>query len=148
MLDDTPAAPVSPAPITGLSHVQLVVPDVAACTTWWTTALGLEPLYADEAGTVVALRHRPTDLVIVLSTPPAPIAAADSGTQLDHLAFAVPDRATLESWAAHLTAVGIDHPGIVNELGNPSLQLVDPAGVRVELIAPRAGRRSCAEPKA
>ncbi len=75
--------------------------------------------------------------MIVLSSPPAPPAGDAPATQLDHLAFAVPDRSTLESWAAHLTAAGIDHPGIVNELGNPSLQLIDPAGVHVELVAPR-----------
>lgn len=136
MPDNAPGAPVSPAPITGLSHVQLVVPDVAACTAWWTTALGLEQLYADDTGAVVALRHRPANLVIVLSTPPAPPASGASATHLDHLAFAVSDRATLESWAAHLTAVGIDHPGIISERGRPSLQLVDPAGVHVELVAP------------
>ena len=136
MPDNAPGAPVSPAPITGLSHVQLVVPDVAACTAWWTTALGLEQLYADDTGAVVALRHRQANLVIVLSTPPAPPASGASATHLDHLAFAVSDRATLESWAAHLTAVGIDHPGIISERGRPSLQLVDPAGVHVELVAP------------
>ncbi len=46
MPDDAAVPPVSPAPITGLSHVQLVVPDLAACTAWWTTALGLEHLTA------------------------------------------------------------------------------------------------------
>ena len=48
------------------------------------------------------------------------------------------------TWADHLTAAGIDHPGIVPENGNPSLQLRDPDGTAVELVAPRppAGYRS------
>lgn len=138
MADDASAPP---APITGLSHVQLVVHDVAACRAWWTTVLGLEELYASDDGAVVALRHRPTNLVIVLSSP-APGSGGGGGGgggggELDHLAFTVPDRATLEAWATHLTAAGIDHPGIVSEMGNPSLQLADPAGIRVELVAPR-----------
>jgi catechol-2,3-dioxygenase len=58
---------------------------------------------------------------------------------LDHLAFAVPDAASLEAWAVHLTGVGIDHPGIVLENGNPSLQLRDPDGTAVELVAPGPG---------
>ena len=55
---------------------------------------------------------------------------------LDHLAFAVPDGDTLRLWADHLTEVGIEHPGVVLELGKPSLQLVDPDGIYVELVAP------------
>ena len=59
----------------------------------------------------------------------------DAGV-LDHLAFAVPDGRALEAWAAHLREVGIDHPGVVSENGNPSLQLRDPDGTAVELVAP------------
>ena len=52
--------------------------------------------------------------------------AASAGDGLDHLALAVPDGASLETWAAHLTEVGIHHDGIVLEGGHPSLQLRDP----------------------
>jgi catechol-2,3-dioxygenase len=55
---------------------------------------------------------------------------------LDHLAFAVPDGDSLTAWAEHLTAIGIDHAGIVLENGHPSLQLRDPDGIAIELVAP------------
>jgi catechol-2,3-dioxygenase len=55
---------------------------------------------------------------------------------LDHLAFAVPDGDTLRLWADHLTEVGIEHPGVILELGKPSLQLRDPDGIAIELVAP------------
>ncbi len=55
---------------------------------------------------------------------------------LDHLAFALPDGASLAEWTTHLTEVGIDHNGIVLENGHPSLQLRDPDGVAIELVAP------------
>ena len=48
----------------------------------------------------------------------------------------VADRATLDTWVAHLDGLGIEHPGVVDELGNHSLQLVDPDGTNVELVAP------------
>ncbi len=36
----------------------------------------------------------------------------------------------------HLTEVGIDHAGVVLEGGHPSLQLRDPDGIAIELVAP------------
>lgn len=125
--------PTTPAPVTGVSHVQLAVGDVAACRTWWTQVLGLEVLYED-GDSVVALRHRPGRFVVVLSTRADDAPAVDG--RLDHLAFAIPDRATLDEWVTRLDELGIDHPGVVDELGNHSLQLVDPDGTHVELVAP------------
>jgi catechol-2,3-dioxygenase len=55
---------------------------------------------------------------------------------MDHLAFAVADGDSLDTWAEHLAEVGIDHAGIVLENGHPSLQLRDPDGVAIELVAP------------
>ncbi len=136
--------------MTGLSHVQLSVSDVAASAEWYTAALGLESYAADPDIGYVALRHRVARVVFVLTArgraePPTGIAvpAGESAPQpaggsLDHLAFAVPDGADLEEWAGHLTRIGIDHPGVVSENGHPSLQQRDPDGIAIELVAPRA----------
>lgn len=123
------------APVTGFSHVQLRVTDLAASEQWYTTVLGLEPMVADEAAGYVALRHRPGRLVVVL-TATAGLANDPANERLDHLAFAVPDGPMLEAWADELTKRGIRHDGVVDELGKPSLTLVDPDGIRVELVAP------------
>jgi len=125
------------APLTGLSHVQLVVSDVGASADWYGTALGLEPYVADIENGYVALRHRGAKFVVVL-TAATDGTGGDGSGRLDHLAFAVPDGDSLRSWADHLTAIGIDHPGVVLELGNPSLQLRDPDGIAIELVAPGA----------
>jgi catechol-2,3-dioxygenase len=71
-------------------------------------------------------------MVIVLSE------RDDPGSQgrLDHLAFAVPDGDTLRAWADALAQAGIEHAGVVDELGKPSLQLSDPDGIEIELVAP------------
>ncbi len=126
------------APITGLSHFQLVVTDVGASARWYEAALGLVPLAEDLDIGYIALRHREAKLVVVLTEgqEPGNRGSAPANGLLDHLAFAVPDGISLGEWAAHLTEVGIDHNGIVLENGHPSLQLRDPDGVAIELVAP------------
>jgi catechol-2,3-dioxygenase len=137
-----PSASPTPAPITGLSHVQLLVADVQVSADWYARALGLERYAEDLDIGYVALRHRQAKMVVVLTT------ASDTGLgttvesqpassgRLDHLAFAVPDGATLAGWADHLTEIGVEHAGVVLENGNPSLQLRDPDGIAIELVAP------------
>jgi catechol-2,3-dioxygenase len=122
--------------MTGLSHVQLRVTDVTASAEWYSTVLGLEPFRADPSIGYVALRHPASGIVVVLTTDTSGGWRSDGGA-LDHLAFAVPDGASLESWADHLTAAGVAHAGVVPENGNPSLQLRDPDGTAVELVVPR-----------
>jgi glyoxylase I family protein len=120
------------APFTGLSHVQLLVSDVEVSAAWYRTALGLDEFVTDLSIGYIALRHRPSKVVIVLTS-----GLGDGGPgPLDHLAFAVADGTTLATWADHLTAVGVDHQGIVLEDGRPSLALHDPDGTTVELVAP------------
>jgi catechol-2,3-dioxygenase len=120
------------SPMTGFSHVQLLVGDVPASERWYATVLGMERLTAADDDSYVALRHRPSRVVVVLT---AGAGSPDGGT-LDHLAFAVPDGPTLEAWAEELTARGITHPGVVDELGKPSLVLQDPDGNHIELVGP------------
>jgi glyoxylase I family protein len=126
--------------MTGLSHFQLLVTDVPASARWYVAALGLEP-YAEDADIgYVALRHRLSKVVVVLTPDPHDQVGTDSagvgGARLDHLAFAVPDGDALHEWADHLVDIGIDHQGVVLENGNPSLQLRDPDGIAIELVAP------------
>jgi len=124
--------PSTGAPMTGLSHVQLVVTDVSTSARWYADALGLEPYAEDRGVGYIALRHRGSRMVVVLTSG----AGAGRDGSLDHLAFAVPDGGALRSWADHLSHIGIDHPGVVMENGNPSLQLRDPDGIAIELVAP------------
>ena len=132
------------APVTGLSHVQLLVSDVRASAEWYTVVLGLEPYAGSIEIGYVALRHRGANVVVVLTRPPRvsddrqPQGAATTTPKnetLDHLAFAVSDEGALRAWADHLAQSGVDHPGVVLENGNPSLQLRDPDGIAIELVA-------------
>ncbi len=124
------------SPVTGFSHVQLLVSDVAASERWYTDALGLERLTAADDGAYVALRHRQSRAVVVLTADGPSGMPAGRPDRLDHLAFAVPDGRALAAWASHLTELGIEHPGVVDELGKPSLVLTDPDGIHIELVGP------------
>jgi glyoxylase I family protein len=132
----TADAPDRAAPITGLSHVQLVVADVAASGRWYGAVLGLTPFAEDPAIGYLALRHRGAKIVVVLSAGPEQGAAEPARQLVDHLAFAVPDGGSLAAWADHLTEIGIAHDGIALEGGHPTLQLRDPDGMAIELVAP------------
>ncbi|HEY3670971.1 MAG TPA: VOC family protein [Acidimicrobiia bacterium] len=123
-------------PLLGFSHLQLRVRDVAASCAWYTTVLGVETMTAADDNSYVALRHRASHMVIVISSRVEGSAEGTADVPLDHVAFAVPDGETLHLWADHLTEVGIDHPGVALEMGKPTLQLVDPDGINVELVAP------------
>jgi glyoxylase I family protein len=136
--------------MTGLSHVQFLVSDVRVSAAWYTDALGLEPYAEDLENGYVALRHRAARIVVVLTSAPSPddggrlrSGGADTTVgvagALDHLAFTVPDEDALRAWADHLTGIGLEHPGVVDELGKPSLQLRDPDGIAIELVAPGSG---------
>jgi catechol-2,3-dioxygenase len=126
------------APITGLSHIQLLVADVGASARWYSAVLGLRPFADDPDIGYVALQHPGAKFVVVLTKAPGPRVRSPGPANdgVDHVALAVPDGGSLEAWAAHLSEIGIDHAGIVLEGGRPSLQLRDPDGIAIELVAP------------
>jgi glyoxylase I family protein len=126
---------VATAPITGLSHVQLHVSDVGASARWYSTVLSLVPYAEDLSIGYVALRQPGAKLVVVL-TEGSGESTQSGGDALDHIAFAVSDGESLQAWAAHLSDSGILHDDIILENGHPSLQLRDPDGIAIELVAP------------
>jgi glyoxylase I family protein len=123
------------APISGLSHFQLLVSDVEASARWYSSVLGLVPYAQDPEIGYVALRQPAANVVVVLTTRPRESDGAAPIAVLDHIAFAVADGESLRAWAAHLTGLGIRHDGVVLENGRPSLQLRDPDGIAIELVA-------------
>lgn len=119
-----------------MSHVQLLVSDVEASARWYGAVLGLNPFAQDLDVGYVALRQPVARFVMVLTRGTEDgVRSGTSGDGLDHLAFAVTDGDALRAWAAHLTAIGVEHDGVVLEEGRPSLQLRDPDGIAIELVA-------------
>jgi catechol-2,3-dioxygenase len=129
------------SPVKGLSHIQLSVSDVALSERWYTLVLGLERMTADNGeedkeGTYVALLHRPSKMVVVLSFGAGPASSGPARERLDHIAFFVPDARALTQWADQLRDLQVEHSGVVDEDGRPSLMLTDPDGIQIELVAP------------
>jgi len=120
------------APLTGLSHVQLRVSDLDAAVAWYSRALGLTELRSDP-DRYVALHSASGHFRLVLSID----GHADAGGALDHIAFAVSDLDALEVWCDHLTAIGVAHEGITTNIAGHSVDLFDPDGNNIELIAER-----------
>jgi catechol 2,3-dioxygenase-like lactoylglutathione lyase family enzyme len=54
---------------------------------------------------------------------------------LDHFAFRVADRQTLEEWAGRFDRLGVAHSGIQEENGGPLITLRDPDNIQIELWA-------------
>ena len=135
----TAPAPASDrrSPVTGFSHCQLNVRDVAVSERWYIGLLGMRRFYGDAETGYVGLVHPPSGMVLALArndaARPEPTHPA---AMLEHVAFAVPDPAVLQEWADELTRLGYEHPGVVQEGPNSSLQLRDPDGLPVELVAP------------
>jgi len=123
---------VDAPPIDGLSHVQLRISDLDEGVAWYKSALGLTELRG-EPGRYVALQSANRRLRVVLSAG----GRADAPGALDHIAFAVSDIGALTEWCEHLTAIGIPHEGIKQNIAGHSVDLFDPDGNNIELISER-----------
>jgi catechol 2,3-dioxygenase-like lactoylglutathione lyase family enzyme len=119
-------------PLKGLSHVQLRVSDLDAAVAWYGRALGLTELRRDP-DRYVALHSTSGHFRVVLSSG----GHADAGGALDHIAFAVRDLDALEVWCDHLAAIGVEHEGITTNIAGHSVDLFDPDGNNIELVAER-----------
>ena len=135
---------VRPA-LTGIQHVGLTVADVEASAAWYERVLGLgrqfiEPHYKSELGGYSIVLGTPDmSLNIGLDHHPAhhgePFDPTRTG--LDHLCLQSASLEDLHTWAAHLTAQGVEHSGVYAMEGMPIslLTFCDPDGIRLELIA-------------
>jgi catechol 2,3-dioxygenase-like lactoylglutathione lyase family enzyme len=131
--------------VTGFHHVSAVVSDVESSATWYQRVLGLQRLPAtfphhgegpwDRAGAALLLDSA-TGVMIELHAP----ADGDGGPvrgALDHLAFGVADRATLDRWAAWLDTLAVSHGGVVDRTDPTdyaTLEFRGPDGVALEFI--------------
>jgi glyoxylase I family protein len=128
--------------IEGLGHIDLTVTDAEQSVEWWREVMGFSLLVGGWA------RHgfrgwtmvHPSGVAVTLLVHDGGDSAAfdERRVGLDHLAFRVRDYATLEVWAAHLDALGVQHSGIQDaegKTGGPLIVLRDPDNVQLELTA-------------
>lgn len=128
--------------VTGFHHVSAIVSDVEASATWYQRVLGLQrlpvtfPHHGDD-GKAALLLDTATGVMIELHDNTAGRAPDRARNALDHLAFGVADRATLDGWAAWLDTLGVPHDGVA-DLTDPTdyatLEFHDPDGIALEFI--------------
>lgn len=125
--------------VLGFSHLQLVVRDVTRSARWYCTVLGLEQFVSGTTcdGEYVGLRHPTAGFVIGMQSATGSPAHEPGRSPIDHLSFAVEDRATLERLRATLVAQGIDTGELFDEQTSHNLRLMDPDGLVLELTAPK-----------
>lgn len=126
--------------ITGISHVDISVTDLAASTHWYGELLGMVELFGgrnDEHGYEVRYLMEPSSGVIMGfeqhdTNPGSPFDERRVG--LDHLSWNVESREELDAWLARLDERGIQHSGITEEPMWDVLVFRDPDNVQLELI--------------
>ncbi len=126
--------------ITGVSHVDISVTDLAASKRWYGELLGMVELFGgrnDERGYDVQYLMEPNSGVVMGfeqhdANPGEPFDEVRVG--LDHLSWSVESREELDAWLARLDERGIQHSGITEEPMWDVLVFRDPDNVQLELI--------------
>ena len=139
MSEQATMAPV----VTGYHHLGLTVTDVEASEVWYGQVFGFQRAFVEP-------RHEGTGYAVVMNIPGTPVFLgldkhdahegerfAEHRTGLDHLAVGVADRADLDTWVAHLDALGVEHSPI-NDISEPfpaaTLCFRDPDNIALELM--------------
>jgi len=136
----------SPAPVDGLlglHHLGLTVRDVELSATWYVDVLGFRRAggFTSPDGTrrKVFLKHAGLPIRLGLAEHRSGDRADFDETRvgLDHLAFRVGDRSTLEAWARSFAQAGVVHSPIAAANSIPGayvLVLRDPDKIQLELF--------------
>ncbi|MBI2764334.1 MAG: VOC family protein [Chloroflexi bacterium] len=130
--------------ITGIAHVELTVRDLAESEAWYVNLLGFRHVFDGRDSVrglvAVALFHPETKIVFALiQHPDAGVSSFDARRPgLDHLAFAVRDRAELRAWEARLAELGLDYSPFEQrsaETGRgAAVTAFDPDGIAIEFF--------------
>jgi glyoxylase I family protein len=122
----------------GPSHIDLTVTDADASAAWWERVMGFVRVGSSEQATfrVRSLVHA-SGFSVNLATHDTTIAEPFDETRvgLDHFAFAVADRPTLDAWVAHFDALGVTHSGVIEAHFGDTVVFRDPDNLQLELFA-------------
>jgi glyoxylase I family protein len=136
-----------------IHHIALTVTDLDASIAWYEKVFDIAYRMEEphQGGTGKVLADEAWRLMIVLHRHDANggEAFAETRTGLDHVGLAVPGRADLEAWQAHLERMGVrktaaaDRPctqsPIVDRPYGSVLVFRDPDNIQLELFAPPSG---------
>ncbi|WTW95277.1 VOC family protein [Streptomycetaceae bacterium NBC_01309] len=123
---------------TGFSHVSLSVTDCDASARWYAEVLDFTDLAALKGETFVErLVIHPSGFALGLQQHDGNDGSGftPARTGLDHLSFAVADRAELEAWTARLAEHGVTQSPIAETDFGAVLCFRDPDGIQLELFS-------------
>ncbi|KAA1028777.1 VOC family protein [Pseudonocardia sp. EV170527-09] len=129
--------------VTGFHHVSAVVTDVESSALWYQRVLGLQrlPMTFPHHGAGGGDPEKAALLLDAVTGVMIELHADGDGSPvrgaLDHLAFGVADRATLDDWAAWLDTLTVAHGGVVDRTdptAYATLEFRDPDGITLEFI--------------
>jgi len=124
-----------------IGHVALTVRDLDRSVPWYAELFDAEPVLDEDTGpfrhvvwvvggTMFGLHQFPdTDTAVAFS---------ERRAGLDHVSFAVSDRAELQVWGKRLDQLGIPHGDIKDAGYGSGLSFRDPDGLPLEFFAPPA----------
>jgi glyoxylase I family protein len=128
--------------LSGFHHVTVNVHDIKRSEQWYSQVLGFTRITAYATGSFqrVIMRHPPSGAILGLTHHAAPVAAEPFDERrpgLDHLALQVPDRDTLEAWAARFDELRITHSSVKPGALPGSFLVVfrDPDNIQLEVFA-------------
>ncbi|MEX0781645.1 MAG: VOC family protein [Dehalococcoidia bacterium] len=128
--------------ITGVAHVELSVRDLDASSEWYCRLLSAREVFREpnEAENLLACAiFEPTSKLVLAFTQhrePTEGAFDVRRAGLDHVSFAVADRAALEEWENCLGELGIVNSGIQDIGYAQSITFADPDGIPLEVFLP------------
>jgi len=124
-----------------VAHLAVTVGDLSISVPWYEQLFGSKPVDDHDFG---PFRHvvfmLPDGFIYSLhqfsKNSAVPGAADERHAGIDHLAFRVPDRESLERWAERLDELGIEHGKIVDAYYGSGLAFRDPDNIQLEFFAP------------
>ena len=124
--------------ITGIAHVELSVRDLDTSVAWYCRLLGARDVFRNanvERGFKACAILEPASRTVLAFTQhddEEHAAFSPRRAGLDHVSFAVPDRAAIDAWAARLDELGIAHDPIDDQGFAVGLNVRDPDGIALE----------------
>lgn len=122
-----------------LAHVAVTVTDLGVSRPWYNELFGADPVLDEDTGAFHHVVWLLGGTLFGIHQHPKP-SSSDAFNELrpglDHVAFGCANRAELDSWAEHLTSIGVKHGGIDDAPYGSGLSFRDPDNIALEFFAP------------